>query len=189
MFWWALFAQLTPPILLALNHCDEIVSMTVPSIAPLEPTSPFTSEIARRQFDHWGPLTGYPSLITYRSFLEQAARSVALPRVLVAATSKTLLGSVNLLVSEMTIRPHLTPWLAQLFVMQSARGAGIGTVLVEAAARYVEKLGYHHLFLFTSGRLPDYYSARGWVAIEEVIYLGKVRTVMRLALGSPHPVA
>jgi GNAT superfamily N-acetyltransferase len=158
--------------------------MTIPSIAPLEPASPLISEIARRQFDHWGPLTGYPTLVAYRSFLEQAARSVALPRVLVAATPKTLLGSVNLLVSEMSIRPHLTPWLAQLFVAESARGAGTGAALADAAARYVEKLGYHQLFLFTSGTLPAYYRARGWIAIEQVAYLGKLRTVMRLALGS-----
>jgi GNAT superfamily N-acetyltransferase len=155
--------------------------MPAPSIEPLETDSPFIAEIAGRQFDHWGPLTGYSSLNAYRSFLEQAARNVALPRVLVATTSKTLLGSVNLLISEMTIRPHLTPWLSQLFVIGTERGAGIGTALVDAAARYVEQLGYQELFLFTSGRLPDYYRARGWVAIEEVAYLGKVRTVMRLA--------
>jgi GNAT superfamily N-acetyltransferase len=133
----------------------EVESMTVPSITSLEPTSPFIAEIARRQFDHWGPLTGYPSQIGYRTFLEQAARNATLPRVLVAATPKTLLGSVNLLVGEMTIRPHLTPWLAQLFVTESARGTGIGAALADAAARYVEKLGYQHLFLFTSGTLPS----------------------------------
>ena len=154
--------------------------MTVASITPLLPTSPFISEIALRQHDRWGPLTGYSSLSAYRSFLEQAARSVTLPRVLVATTPESWLGSVNLEVSEMTIRPLLTPWLAKLFVIDRARGEGIGTRLIDAAVGYVEQLGYQQLYLFTSGRLPDYYRSRGWVGIEEVSYLGKVRTVMRL---------
>jgi N-acetylglutamate synthase-like GNAT family acetyltransferase len=89
------------------------------------------------------------------------------------------LGSVNVLMNEMPIRPQLTPWMGQLFVAESQRSRGIAAALVDAAAGYVEQLGYHQLFLFTSGTLPHYYRSRGWIDVEDVTYLGKVRTIMR----------
>jgi hypothetical protein len=91
---------------------------------------------------------------------------------------------VNLLINEMMIRPQLTPWLGQLFITEGQRSQGVGAVLLDAAASYIEQLGYRQLFLFTSGTLPHYYRNRGWSDVEEVIYLGKPRTIMRLKIDA-----
>jgi GNAT superfamily N-acetyltransferase len=136
------------------------------------------------QFGYWGPLTGYDSPALYEAFLEQAANSLTLPRILVATASDTLLGSVNLMAKEMTTRPQHTPWMGQLFVPESHRGNGVGTRLLNAAISYVGALGYDRLFLYTSGTLPDYYRNRGWTCIEDITYLGKVRTIMRFDINS-----
>jgi GNAT superfamily N-acetyltransferase len=158
--------------------------MLAPSVQPLEPNSPWLMQIAADQFAYWGPLTGHSSQSSYEQFLQQAARSAALPRVLIASGRGILLGSVNVLMNEMPIRPQLTPWMGQLFVAESQRSRGIAAALVDAAACYVEQLGYHQLFLFTSGTLPHYYRSRGWIDVEDVTYLGKVRTVMRRDIGA-----
>jgi GNAT superfamily N-acetyltransferase len=155
----------------------------LPFVQPLEPGSTWLTQIATEQFRHWGSRTGHDSQRSYQSFLERAAHSVALPRVLVATRRGILLGSVNLLVNEMTIRPQLTPWMGQLFVADAARCRGIGGGLVEAAIAYVGQLGYRELFLYTSGALPRYYRARGWIDVEDVDYLGKVRTIMRYVIN------
>jgi GNAT superfamily N-acetyltransferase len=149
------------------------------SIQPLESKSPWLIRVAADHFRHWGPLTGFNSQSAYEFFLRQAAQSVGLPRVLIASTGDSFLGSVNLLANEMTIRPRLKPWMGQLFVAESCRSLGIGAALVDAAVSYVEQLGYRQLFLFTSGTLPHYYRSRGWIDVEDVAYLGKVRTIMR----------
>jgi hypothetical protein len=39
-------------------------------------------------------------------------------------------------------------------------------------------LGFRRVHLYTSGTLPEYYSALGWKPIEQVEYLGKPRTIM-----------
>jgi GNAT superfamily N-acetyltransferase len=150
------------------------------AIGPLTPNSPWRTQIADEQFDYWGPLTGHNSRSSYEAFLEQAAHSRALPRVLLAASDTALHGSVNLMMTEMAIRPQFAPWMGQLFVAESQRARGTGTRLLDAAISYVGDLGYQQLFLFTSGALPDYYRKRGWTDVEDVTYLGGVRTILRV---------
>jgi GNAT superfamily N-acetyltransferase len=154
------------------------------SIQPLTPESPWQMQMVTNQYEHWGPLTGHNSPTLYEEFLEQAAYSLTLPRVLLATTPSALLGSVNLMVQEMAIRPQFTPWMGQLFVTDSYRAKGTGTMLLNAAISYVESLGYNQLFLYTSGTLPNYYRKRGWTEIEDVTYFGKVRTIMRFDISS-----
>src|ERR1700676_3625329 len=109
----------------------ETRSMLALSVQPLEPNSPWLAQIAADQFEYWGPLTGHGSRSSYEAFLEQAARSAALPRVLIASSGGALLGSVNVLTDELPIRPQFTPWMGQLFIAEGQRTKGIGAALVD----------------------------------------------------------
>jgi predicted N-acetyltransferase YhbS len=140
------------------------------------------ASIAKLQFEFWGPLTGHDSAEKYEQFLRGAARSAGLPTVLVAMHGETFLGSVNLMASEMTTRRTLSPWMAQLFVISSERGRGVGDALVSASIDRAAELGFRRTYLYTSGTLPNYYASRGWRPIEEVEYLGKMRTIMTFEL-------
>jgi N-acetylglutamate synthase-like GNAT family acetyltransferase len=79
----------------------------------------------------------------------------------------------------MTTRPALSPWMAQLFVVDSARGRGVGNALVNASIKHATELGFRRTYLYTSGNLPGYYASLGWQPIEEIEYFGKIRTVMK----------
>ncbi|MBR1229692.1 GNAT family N-acetyltransferase [Bradyrhizobium sp. AUGA SZCCT0176] len=127
-------------------------------------------------------MTGFESIREYERFLRTSTHSAGLPTVLVARRGAALLGSVNFLASEMTIRPELSPWLAQLFVVDAERGGGVGGALIDAVIDHAAELGFRRLHLYTSGTLPNYYASRGWRPIEEVEYLGRARTIMAFDL-------
>ncbi len=146
-------------------------------VAPLTPSS-LTKTIADIQFSFWGSLTGYRSAVDYECFLRRAAISSALPAVLIAMRNDDFIGSVNLLENEMPIRPELSPWMGQLFVIDEERDRGVGRILVDAAIAHAATLGYRRLHLFTSGTLPQFYNSLGWKPLETIEYLGKLRSVM-----------
>jgi GNAT superfamily N-acetyltransferase len=137
-------------------------------------------EIARWQFDVWGRLTGAESYEQYIRMLEACANGSDIPAVLVALFDGILLGSASLVSCDMKIRPALTPWLAQLFVLPPYRQHGVGRSLVRALAARAKAIGYRRLYLFTSGDLPQYYERLRWITDEQVEYIGKKRTVMHL---------
>jgi GNAT superfamily N-acetyltransferase len=149
-------------------------------IEDLAATSDLPARIAALQFASWGRSTGFDSADGYERFLRQAAGSRSLPAVLVARRAGAFLGSVNLLVHEMTTHPSLSPWLAQLFVIAEERGSGVGGMLVRACLARFAKLGFSraHLYTAAASRLPAYYASLGWKPIEDVEYLGKMRTIM-----------
>jgi predicted N-acetyltransferase YhbS len=136
--------------------------------------------IAALQFANWGRSTGYGSVEEYERFLRDAACSRGLPAILIARRGRKFLGSVNLLVRDMTTRPSLSPWLAQLFVIEEERGRGVGSALVRACLARFAELGFPRVHLYTaaSSSLPAYYAALGWKTVEETEYLGKMRAVM-----------
>lgn len=151
-------------------------------IEPLTIESGLPATIAALQFSFWGTLTGYASSAEYEHFLRSVACSRQLPIVLVARRASTFLGSVNLLACEMKVRPELSPWMAQVFVVDSERGRGVGNALVEASISRLAELRFRRVHLYTSGTLPAYYAAIGWKPIEQIEYLGKLRTVMAFDL-------
>ncbi len=153
-------------------------------IGGLTKESSLPATIAALQFAAWGRSTGYDSADEYERFLRDAAGSDRLPAVLVARRGGQFVGSVNLLLHEMTTRPSLSPWLAQLFVIDEERRRGVGSKLVRACLARFAARGFSRVHLYTAAAttLPAYYAALGWKRIEEVGYLGKMRAVMAFDL-------
>ena len=116
---------------------------------------------------------------------EFQAMSVAdtLPLTLVAFNGSRrraadVLGSVSLVLDdELEGFELVSPWLAGMYVVENARGRGLGGQLLDAAVVTARRLSVSRLHLFTD-TVADWYRARGWRAIGSARPAGHEATVM-----------
>ncbi len=104
----------------------------------------------------------------------------ALPLTVVATDQNELLGTYSLDLTDLAIRPNLSPWLASVFVNPGYRNQGIGTLLVQHAVRHAQSLGISTLFLFTAHH-ASWYAYMSLQSLEEVSFQGEILTIMQLA--------
>jgi len=113
------------------------------------------------------------------ALLRQATRPDSMPLSLLALRNDQPVGAVNLVASDDDLRPHLTPWLAALFVLPEHRHQGIGSRLVAVLQRQAAQIGIHCLYLGTDS--PRFYARLGATTYEKI---GKDFCIMQLA-GRP----
>ena len=115
-------------------------------------------------------------------FFAVPARS-ELPLVLVALSDGSPCGTIALRQTSVTIRPHLSPWLAGLYVPPSLRGRGIGRFLLDAGEAAACKMGISVIYTGTS-TANTMLVAREWLPLEEVEYHGHKLTLYRKLLAA-----
>ena len=98
------------------------------------------------------------------NFLEAGTR---IPFALVAEDEGRICGNVLVIKNDESSRPHLTPWLAALWVDETVRRQGIASALLDDAIRRTDLLGICQLYLVARPALRNYYSRRGWEPIED----------------------
>ena len=86
-----------------------------------------------------------------------------LPRWYVMVRDDRFIGSYGLIVNDFISRQDLWPWFAALYIEESERGKGLGSVLLEHGRREAGKLGYDKLYLCTEH--VNYYEKCGWEKI------------------------
>lgn len=138
--------------------------------------------LALWHYQQWGDLTGASNENDYQKLLFSYTSSQRIPMTLLALYDNRPVGSVNIVKSDLEIRPELTPWLAQLYVVPEKRSRGIGSTLVRVAIGRTTELGFEVLYLYTSGTLPIFYESMGWTTREVVQYKGKNRTIMEIKI-------
>jgi GNAT superfamily N-acetyltransferase len=104
-------------------------------------------------------------------------RSDGLPIALIALMDGIPAGTACVNFDDMSSRPDIAPWLANLYVDPRFRGRGIGSALVRAAEAEARGAGHERLYLYT----PDQealYAGLGWRALARCRYDGEDVVVM-----------
>jgi GNAT superfamily N-acetyltransferase len=94
-------------------------------------------------------------------------------------------GTVSLKLKEVEICPQYEHWLGTLYVYEPYREQGIGSLLIQAAARVARRLGIHELFLYTRHQVSEALYARlGWEVLDRLAYRGRPAVIMKRSLDT-----
>jgi predicted N-acetyltransferase YhbS len=138
--------------------------------------------LAAWHFAQWGELNPANDVAARSARFQTHLQKQAIPTTFVACEGDLLLGSASLVVSDLDIRPELTPWLASVFVAPAARNQGIGQLVVQRVMAEARDLGVPQLYLFTLDR-ELFYARLGWQLRERAIWRGREIAVMH---HNPH---
>lgn len=137
----------------------------------------FIPELARLHFAEWSYLNPGESLAGKEVYLKSLCGRKGVPSFIIAIEDGELVASASLIAQDMDDRPHLTPWLADVFVKPEYRGRGIATSLIQRIEFEAVSAGITRLYLYT----PDaekLYQKLGWSVFEECMYKGVEVVIM-----------
>lgn len=96
------------------------------------------------------------SITVIQGLLEDHLLGKPIPTTLVAIEDDRPIGSVCFIESDMAERPHLTPWLAALYVLPAYRQRGVGSQLVTQLVHYAKKAGFNRIYLSADDQISLY---------------------------------
>lgn len=103
-----------------------------------------------------------------QDFLEDAARD-RLPIRLIAFESNELAGTIILRENGSEMLPNFQPELGGLYVVESHRGHGIATKLVQAGMKVAREQGYETVYA-TTVAAAGILERLGWEFLQTVVY-------------------
>lgn len=124
----------------------------------------------RELLPDWSEKEALEELLSHRN-------RCAIPTSLIAVQGSELVGTVSLVVEDHDELLMYSPWLANLYVVPSWRGQGVGTMLVGNILEEARALGISRLYLYTDGG-EGFYLRLGWRLVERVRLAGKDAAVL-----------
>jgi GNAT superfamily N-acetyltransferase len=112
--------------------------------------------------EEWKRDFPYDTVDWYLNLYTQSDSSASLPVVLAAFLDNEFVGSASLIADdELPDAPEPGPWVAAVYVAESARGQGIGARLVKELLARAGHLGIQRVYLYTQHGAP-WYETMGW---------------------------
>ncbi len=134
--------------------------------------------VARWYYDQWLSKQPNVRLENVEKKLAGAINREKAPLIVLASQSGDYVGAAEFKLHEMNIFPQYEHWLGGVYVVPSARGAGIATALTKKVLSYAKRAGVKKLYLQTEALDGGLYRACGFVPLEHVRYNGRDVLVM-----------
>ncbi len=121
------------------------------------------------------------SLDDVKKTVEERANMDKIPLAIIGLDAGRVIGTGCIKAHDMDTRMDLTPWLAGIYVEQTERGKGHGSMIVRRLEEIARKLGTEKLYLYTP-RSAAFYERLGWRKYEVAPYKGQHVTIMERIL-------
>lgn len=105
----------------------------------------------------------------------------SLPKCFVAYVDGDLAGAIILEETELDKFAHLSPWHGSLIVKDEYQKLGIGRELALEAQRFAKKMGYTHIYSFTT-YLKEWHLRWGWEVIDTSVFRGVPVDILKKSL-------
>jgi predicted N-acetyltransferase YhbS len=127
----------------------------------------FVPTVAAWIYEEWWTQVAGATAATMTAMLRENLAKPPPPLTLVARDGTRPLGTVSLLAHDVGTHrwASLSPWLAALYVVPSARCLGIGAALLATACAESAAFGAQRLHLLTTNQEP-FYARRGWQRLD-----------------------
>ena len=143
--------------------------MSLPfTVSDLRQRPEFFDTVAERIWQAWWQPDGHP-LAYISTRLRENMAATPIPFALVAHDGERFLGTASVIASDLEDRPHLTPWVAAVWVEEHARRRGVGAQLVTRAAQDCFALGIARAYLCARPRMSGFYQGLGWIVSERKV--------------------
>jgi len=140
--------------------------------------------LAAWHYGQWGHLNPGDSILARIERLRKHTGRPGIPTTLIAVENEIVLGAAGLVVNDLSSHPHLTPFLASVYVAPEHRGRGVASALVHQMMAVVQELELPTFYLITTDQ-QRLYGRLGWVAQGEVEYRGEAVTLMAATFPTP----
>ena len=148
------------------------------SISDLRQRPDFFDTISSRVWHAWWKEHGYP-LEYIAGRLREHLDAKPVPFALVAHDGPVFKGSTLVIESDMDDRPQYSPWVAAVWVDAEYRKQGVGTALIDHAAKTAFAAGIRRVYLGATRMKRDFYLKRSWIQIEEEVGEDRLTVMVR----------
>ena len=129
-------------------------------------------------YNWWGKRDGY-SLEAGKCFMKHSMEENRLPQTYGLFLDNKIIGMYQFTYDDLSVRPDIYPWLANVYIDEKYRGKGYGRKLLESVFDNAkENINFGEIFLYT--KHIGLYEKFGWTFIEEVDTFKKEQRIERL---------
>ncbi len=129
-------------------------------------------------YNWWGKRDRY-SKDAVKCFMQHSMEDNRLPQTYGVFLDNKIIGMYQFAYDDLSARPDIYPWFANVYINESYRGKGYGRRLLESVFDNAkENINFDEIFLYT--KHMGLYEKFGWNFIEEVDTFKKEKRIERL---------